>query len=195
MCYCTPASASRSDHKTGSAYIVVGSLVTEPPTHESIKVGTRLETDYSTHVGAIALSKRIATHPRTDVLITSARSAETKRHVQIVCTLRPRIPAASCREFPHCLQAKASCREFQGNRAAYCTLQLVRRLPCSSPVIYYYHYPCLSLPIITYHYHYYHHHPYHHHHRYYASLAAGMRVEGAISERLEKKRSASMCLV
>ena len=149
MLFCTPASASRSDHKTGSAYIVVGSLVTEPPTHESIKVGTRLETDYSTHVGATALSKKIATHPRTDVLITSARSAETKRHVQIVCTLRPRIPAASCREFPHCLQAKASCREFQGNRAAYCTMQFVRRLPCSSPVIYYYHYPCLSLPIIT----------------------------------------------
>ena len=149
MLFCTPACASRSDHKTGSAYIVVGSLVTEPPTHESIKAGTRLETDYSTHVGAIALSKRIATHPRTDVLITSARSAETKRHVQIVCTLRPRIPAASCREFPHCLQAKASCREFQGNRAAYCTMQFVRRLPCSSPVIYYYHSPCLSLPIIT----------------------------------------------
>ena len=39
------------------------------------------------------------------------------------------------------------------------------------------------MSIITYHYHYYHHHPYHHHHRYYASLAAaGMRVEGAISE-------------
>ena len=163
------------------------SLVTEPSTHESIKVGTRLETDYSTHVGAIALSKRMATHRMTDVLIAGASSAETK-------TLCPRIPAASCREFPHCLQAKASCREFQGNRAAYCTLQLVRRLPCSSPVIYYYHYPCLSLHIITYHYHYYHHHPYHHHHRYYASLAAaGMRVEGAISE--EKKRSASMCLV
>ena len=77
--FCTPASASRSDHKTGSAYIVVGiSLVTEPPTHESIKVGTRLETDYSTHVGAIALSKRMATHRMTDVLIAGARSAETK---------------------------------------------------------------------------------------------------------------------
>ena len=53
------------------------------------------------------------------------------------------------------------------------------------------------MSIITYHYHYYHHHPYHHHHRYYASLAAaGIRVEGAISELGGwKKRSASMCLV